>query len=126
MNILLLETIPDSTIGPPRHKTKDELIRIGIDACIERLDRSFVQKHADSSTGAYGDVEEGVRCFVGVSDEKRDVWERPGIVLDSTGKFPYRVSCTVDCQGVVVFGECVLPVRDEQTNSWHNTENAVK
>lgn len=92
-------------------KTRDSIIRIGINACIDRLGRNFVQKYADSSSSAYGDVENGVYCFVGVNDQNRNIWDNPNIVLDSKSRFPYMASCTVDYQGVITFCECVLPTQ---------------
>ncbi len=60
---------------------------------------------------AYGESEDGVYCFVGVDDNLDCYDNNIGVlILDSTSKFPYRVSCNVTLtDGAVTFIECVLP-----------------
>ena len=89
--------------------TRKSLIRIGVNACIDKLGRNFVQKYSSSSSSAYGDVDEGVFCFVGVNDRPENIWDTAEIVLDSSTQFPYRASCIVNENGDIVFRECVLP-----------------
>ena len=40
----------------------------GINACIDKLGRDFVLAHRDTSSSAFGEIEDGVFCFVGVDD----------------------------------------------------------
>ena len=84
--------------------------RTGINACIDKLGRSFVLAHQDTSSSAYGEMEDGVFCFVGVDD--RPIQPKPSdtLTLSSETSFPYRVSCNVSLQdGTITFLECVLP-----------------
>ena len=89
--------------------TKDSLVKIGINACIDKLGREFVKKYSLSSTSAYGDTGDGVFCYVGVNDQEENIWESPEVVLDSITHFPYKASCIVKENGEIVFRECVLP-----------------
>lgn len=83
---------------------------IGINACIDKLGRDFVQAHRDSSTSAYGSDENSVFCFVGVDDNPNYSNEEGVLILDSTSVFPYRVSCNVCLEdGIPQFIECVIP-----------------
>jgi hypothetical protein len=50
--------------------------QIGINACVERLGKDFVEKHKETSTCAFGESEDGVFCFVGVDDEERSCCDR--------------------------------------------------
>ena len=86
--------------------------KVGINACIDKIGRDFVQKYKDSSVYAYGDVEsEGsVFCFVGVDDSPQAPAQEGVLELDSQSKFPYRASCIVSlANGVATFKECVKP-----------------
>lgn len=86
--------------------------KIGINACIDKIGRNFVQTHKDSSVYAYGDgeTEDSVFCYVGVSDAPPPPQQEGVLVLDSTSKFPYRVSCNVSLEdGTPKFIECVVP-----------------
>lgn len=51
--------------------TFEEARKIGLDACAEKLGRNFVRKYAGTSSTAYGDAEDHVYCFIGVSDQPR-------------------------------------------------------
>lgn len=82
--------------------------QIGIDACVEKLGRDFVEKHKETSTCAWGESEDGVFCFVGVSDEDRSGCDY-ALVLDSTSRFPYRAGCVVRLEdGAVTWREVVV------------------
>ena len=89
--------------------TRESLIRIGINACIDQIGRQFVQKYASTSSSAYGDVRDGVFCFVGVNDQPENIWDTTEVILDSQDQFPYRASCIVKRNGDIEFKECVLP-----------------
>ena len=89
-------------------KNKKMLTEIGINACIDKLGREFVQKYAASSSSSYGETEDGMFCFVGVNDQPEDLSSDSNIALDGS-QFPYRVSCIVNHEGVIAFKECVLP-----------------
>jgi hypothetical protein len=83
--------------------------QIGINACVERLGRNFVEKHKETSTCAFGESEDGVFCFVGVDDEERSGCDY-ALVLDSPSRFPYRTSCVVRLSdGTVTWREVVVP-----------------
>ncbi len=87
-----------------------EAMRIGINACIDKLGSEFVQRHRDSSTSAYGETDDGVFCFVGVDDNPSNSMPDGVLILDSESKFPYRVSCNVSLEdGAYHFLECVVP-----------------
>lgn len=93
--------------------TIKEAARIGIDACIDKIGREFVEKHRDNGTNAYGKNEEGdgVYCYVGI-DDKPYVSPYPDhvIVLDSITHFPYFANCNVRlADGAIEFLECVVP-----------------
>lgn len=90
--------------------TTEAARKIGINACIDKLGRDFVQAHRDSSTSAYGESEDGVFCFVGVDDAPVFPEFDGTLVLDSVSPFPYRVSCNVALEdGSLSFLECILP-----------------
>lgn len=83
--------------------------RIGLSACIDKIGREFVTRHADTFTSGYGELDDGAYCFVGVSDKPLAQQYSEGIVLDRT-PFPCRASCNVNyATGSIEFIECVLP-----------------
>lgn len=83
--------------------------QIGINACIEKLGRNFVEKHKETSTCDWGETDDGVYCFVGVDDEERSGCDY-ALVLDSTSRFPYRAGCVVRLSdGAVTWREVVVP-----------------
>ncbi|MBD5149868.1 MAG: hypothetical protein HDT18_05750 [Oscillibacter sp.] len=90
--------------------TVKEAAQIGINACIDKIGRDFVLANRDNGVSGYGENDGMVFCYVGV-DDKPWVDEEPDVlVLDSTSKFPYRVSCNVRlADGTTDFIECVLP-----------------
>lgn len=84
--------------------------KIGINACIDKLGRSFVLAHKESATSAYGEDEDGVFCFVGVDDRRENQNSDCVLVLDSHSEFPYRASCSINLRdGKTRFIECVVP-----------------
>lgn len=93
--------------------TREAARKIGIDACIDKIGRDFLQKYKDNAVYAYGDgeTENSVFCYVGVDDKPYVPEENPEIiVLDSFSQFPYRASCNVQlADGSTDFVECVLP-----------------
>ena len=93
--------------------TREDARKIGINACIDKIGREFVRKYKDSAVYGYGDgeTENSMFCYVGVDDKPWvDPYPDDVIVLDSTSKFPYLVSCNVCLEdGTVKFKECVLP-----------------
>ena len=80
--------------------TEMDAAKIGINVCIDRIGRAFVQKYSDSATSAYGKTDEGMFCFVGVDDHPKNVWLDSTITLSDERKneFPYRVSCIVSLE----------------------------
>nr|WP_302141082.1 hypothetical protein [uncultured Schaedlerella sp.] len=93
--------------------TFEEARKIGLDACAEKLGRNFVRKYAGTSSTAYGDAEDHVYCFIGVSDQPRKPYqEGDKIILSSApeDQFPYMASCNVWYEnGKIEFLECILP-----------------
>lgn len=89
----------------------DDAKRIGINACIDKLGRSFVTDRQEYGTSGYGECEEGVYCFVAVDDGPHKSKYKDGqIVLDSITNFSYSAKCIVSLEnGAVNFMECVLP-----------------
>lgn len=83
--------------------------RIGINACIDKLGREFVLAHQDNATSTYGKTEEGMYCYVGVSDIPLPEYEPGVLVLDSMPS-PYHASCIVNLEnGALTFKEVVRP-----------------
>ena len=85
---------------------------IGINACIDKIGRDFMQAHKDSAVYAYGEgeTENSVFCYVGVDDKPWVPEDPKTLILDSTSQFPYRASCNVCLtDGTMNFIECVLP-----------------
>ena len=71
---------------------------IGLNACIDKLGRDFVFENRDFATSAFGESEY-------TSKDKNGL-----LILDSTSKFAYRVSCHVNLlEGIPMFIECVVP-----------------
>lgn len=91
--------------------TVKEAARIGINACIDKLGRDFVLANRDNGVSGYGENDGMVFCYVGVDDKPWvDKYPDDVIVLDSTSKFPYLVSCNVCLEdGTMKFIECILP-----------------
>ena len=93
--------------------TFSEAREIGVNACIDRLGREFVEKYRDNACNAFADVEDHVFCFVGVDDRQpRQFLEDEPLTLDDRqgNEFPYRVSCNVKySDGKIEFVDCVLP-----------------
>ena len=88
----------------------NEARKIGLNACVDWIGRDFVYAHRDSASSAYGEVEGGVYCFVGVDGAPRPLRDDNVLILDSVSKFPYRASCTVDqSNGTWTFLERVRP-----------------
>ncbi len=83
-------------------------VQMGREACIFRLGEDFVRKHADSSSFAYSETEDGVWCFLGVDDCPGNKELSDQLILDSKSRFPYRCSCTVSTRGVDYI-ECIAP-----------------
>ena len=86
--------------------------KIGINACIDKIGRDFMQAHKDSAVYACGDgeTENSVFCYVGVDDKPWVPEDPETLILDSTSQFPYRASCNVCLtDGTMNFIERVLP-----------------
>lgn len=91
--------------------TYNEAKAIGVNACIDMLGRDYVEKHRDNASAAYGDREDHVYCFVGVSDQPTP--QMPDeLRLTSHDAFPYVARCNVFYKtGEKQFLDCVLPQR---------------
>lgn len=92
--------------------TVKEAAQIGINACIEKIGRDFVQTYKDNSVYAHGDgeTEDSVYCYVGVSDAPPPKFPEGVLLLDSASKFPYYASCNVRLtDGATTFLEWALP-----------------
>lgn len=92
--------------------TREAARKIGIDACVDKIGRDFVETYKDFAVYACGDgeIEDSVFCYVGVDDKPYVPETSDTLVLDSTSQFPYRASCNVCLtDGAVKFIECVLP-----------------
>ena len=89
--------------------TYEKAKKIGIEACIDKLGRDFVNKHKDTSSSGFGDRGDHAFCFVGV-DDRPETNMSDELVLTSNGKFPYVARCNVRySDGYIEFLECVLP-----------------
>lgn len=90
--------------------TFEQAKKIGLDACIEKLGKEFVRNHAETTSSAYGEHDEEVYCFVGVSTGPRKSFNGKTLRLSSDRKPAYRASCNVSLKdGSTTFIECVLP-----------------
>lgn len=91
--------------------TFEQAKRIGVDACVDKLGKEFVQRNNSGSCVGYADVDEYAFCYVGINDRPRQDWNGETIVLDGNGsKFPYMVSCKVWYNdGNVEFMDCIVP-----------------
>lgn len=89
--------------------TFEQAKKIGLDACTDKLGRDFVRSHADATSSAYGEHDNEVYCFVGVSTSPKKDFDGT-LVLSSDRKPAYRASCNVSLEdGKTTFIECVLP-----------------
>ena len=90
--------------------TFEKAKRIGLNACINKLGKEFVETYADSTSSAYGDDGEGnAFCFVGVDNRPRKRFTG-NLKLTSKEQFPYRASCKVSMStGETTFFDCVIP-----------------
>ena len=95
--------------------TFEQAKEIGMNACIERLGRDFVEQYRDSSCPGYGNMEDRVYCSLGVDNsEDRNDYENVPLILTSNNPFPYRVSCTVRYEdGKIEFIEYATPDHEE-------------
>lgn len=92
--------------------TREAARKIGINACIDKIGRDFLQKHKDNAVYAYGDgeTENSVFCYVGVDDKPYESKHPDILVLDSESKFPYHASCNVSLtDGTTTFMDYALP-----------------
>lgn len=90
--------------------TIDQAKKIGFDACAEKLGREFVDLHADATSSAYGQHDDKVYCFLGISIEPRRTFDGETLRLSSDRKLKYRASCNVSLlDGSTEFIECVTP-----------------
>lgn len=92
--------------------TREAARKIGINACIDKIGRDFLQKHKDNAVYAYGDgeTENSVFCYVGVDDKPYESKHPDILVLDSESKFPYHASCNVSLMdGTTTFMDYALP-----------------
>ena len=92
-----------------------EAIKIGINACIDKIGRHFVLSHKDEAVISYGKSDNDVVCFVGVgkvqNNQNKDIY----LVLDSTSKFEYYAHCKVSLlYGTKVFTDLALPMPNDQ------------
>ena len=86
--------------------------KIGINACIDKIGRDFVLAHQDTATSTYGETEDGMYCYVGVSDAPLPEHEPGVLVLDSVPS-PYHASCIVNLEsGALPFKDVVCPRLD--------------
>lgn len=91
-----------------------EARQIGINACIEKLGRQFVERNKNCATSAFGLQDNSVFCYVGIYSEFDSKINSMQLILDSCSKFTYYTSCFVDMQsGEIEFIECVLPKQKE-------------
>lgn len=90
--------------------TRKEARKIGINACIDKIGRDFYEKYINSASIAYGKVENGEFCFVGVDNVDAPCQYQDSLVLSSSEPIPYRVSCKVLLKnGEVEFIEIANP-----------------
>ena len=83
--------------------------KIGINACIDKLGREFVNKHKDTFCAADEDRGNHIRCFVGVSDKPLPNMSGE-LVLTSDDHFPYIARGKVSySNGKIAFLKCILP-----------------
>ena len=89
--------------------TIDKAKKIGLNACIDKLGREFVEKYQESSSSAFGDRGDYLYCFLGVNNQP-ETRNGEGLLLTSDSQFPYVARCKVDYEdGRVSFLECVIP-----------------
>lgn len=87
--------------------SEDRAKRLGINACVEKLGREFVEAHKNSVVYAYGMNQDVMYCFVGVDDRPQKRSDR--LILDNVSKWPYQASCNVDLETETIsFLECVV------------------
>ena len=95
--------------------TRKEARRIGINACIDKIGRDFYEKYINSVSIAYGEIENGEFCFVGVDNKNTPYEYQDSLVLSSSEPIPYRVSCKILLQnGEVEFIEMTTPQKIKQ------------
>lgn len=90
--------------------TYEEAREIGLNACIERLGRDFVNRFKDTSCDAYADMEDHAYCFVGVDNRDGRYGDGGVPILNSTNSFPFVARCNVRySDGNISFFDCILP-----------------
>ena len=92
--------------------TFEDAKKIGIDACAEKIGRSFIREYADTSSTGYGDAEDHAFCYIGVDNRKRNIHHDEEIVLDDSNdsKWPFIAKCNVWYNdGRIEFFDCKLP-----------------
>lgn len=84
--------------------------KAGIDACIDKLGRSFVVANKETFTYGWGETDDGLYCVVCVDDSPLPELE-PGILQLDGGPPPkYHASCIVNLEnGALTFKEVVCP-----------------
>lgn len=90
--------------------TYEQAKKRGMDACVEKMGRSFVDMHKDNLCYGASDVDEYAYCFLGVDDKPDVLGGKRELILDSTSKWPYVAKCHVwYSDGKIDFYDCVLP-----------------
>ena len=93
--------------------TVEEVRKIGIGACIDKIGYEFCKLHADNATSAYGEEDGYVNCFVGVDDAPApdfDISKVDELILTSGYRWPYAASCNVYLEnGKIEFLEYRVP-----------------
>lgn len=89
--------------------TEKEAKRIGMEACIDKIGRDFVDANEDR-VFSWGEDEDGLYCYVGVSDVPPPETKPGVLVLDSESPYPYHASCIVNLEsGALTFLDAVCP-----------------
>lgn len=67
---------------------------IGMQTCVDALGRSFVKQYKDTSVSAFGEDENVLYCFLGVSTNPKEFADsNPDILTLSKNDWPYSSSC---------------------------------
>lgn len=69
---------------------------IGLQACIDLLGRSFVKQYRDTSVTAFGEDENVLHCFLGISTNPNEFDDsNPNVLTLSKDDWDYSSSCDV-------------------------------
>lgn len=90
--------------------SKNEAKKIGINACINKIDPTFFQKYKQNACASWGEYNEKMFCSIGIDSKPCILEKKPSKLILTEDGFQYMVSCEVNMtDGSIEYLECITP-----------------